>query len=234
MALIFGTISRNMVKRGWNNNIDNKKIEKIPLAHKEMIERQWALYISYDEISYAKFHILQQNDFTPKEIKSLLIKDIAITLKDLEAIQNSEIPRKPFHKHNIKMHSGYIILSLFKSQSPTQMLTKWVTLDDDKTKNHVIWSTFSETDEKLNEQFLCAEETTYQDFLIFISKYVSEIKNEGYRIEFELFVFNIPVVFGRATCISTANDSVDCTFFFSRVVSASTMPKEYYRGNHHN
>lgn len=234
-ALIFGVISSSMVQRGWSSQAP-PDIQNIPLFStvKDLIQHNWSLILMFMDNdgteSAAKVHVLQNNEFSPKQVKSILINEVAMTLKDLETIQESEIFKGVFHDQKIQLPSGTIILSIFASQSPSTLLIERVAAQ--QAPDHVVWSTCSCEDKEedadaLQLHFICPQDLSYQDFLIDFSK-----KHMGYdhqhtrgcRIEFEFFIYHNPVIFGKAICVSQ-NFRQNKSFYFSRVLTCAKMKK---------
>jgi hypothetical protein len=219
-SVVHGTLSRNMVKRGWLANFS--QIQIIPSTYKEMIDNSWTIQVS-DTNEMVKTHTLQDKEFTSKKIHSILIKDIALTMKDIDMIQQMDFRNKTLHKHKINVDRGTTTLSIFNSHVPKPMLSRLIPIDDLDCEL-VIWSI--SLDNNASEQFLCPVHISYQDFLLFVSKYISAGKFDECRIDFELFIYTLPVVFGKAYCTINSTHS-EYSFLFSRVVVCSTMKENF-------
>lgn len=231
-SLIFGIISSNMVMK--TPATPPSCIQNIHCIDKDFFVQHWALMISSDMVN--KIHFLKNTEFTPKQIKTLLINEIAMTLRDLEAIQSAELPRRPFHNHEIKIggSSEKLILSVFPSKSPTPyLIDKALGNDDQKTNaEYVFWSTssYEETKMKVGGEdplclhFLCKDTVGYQDFLIFFSK--NHLKHNKCRIDFEIFMYNKPIIFGKATCVQL-DSKQNTIFYFSRLLNCSAVKSSF-------
>ena len=234
--LIFGIISCNMViKKG---TFLASHIQNIPCVEKEFFVNNWTLMING-----TIFHPMQAKDFTPKYIKTLLINEIAMTLQDLQAIQDSEIPRKAFHNLEIKIGNGggKILFSVFPSKLPTPLLNDRIFSEKMMSTENVFWSTCAccedegdKGEDALSLNFLCAHTLGYQDFLIFFCK--NHLGSSKCSIEFELFIYNNPIIFGKATCVrllvgnnnnNNMNNNINkgttknTSFYFSRLLNCS-------------
>jgi hypothetical protein len=207
-------------------------IKNIPLFSKDLVRQDWTLVLAFDsdKISSSKVHVLQNADFTPKQIRSLLINEVAMTLSDLHTIQEFEIPKATIHDQAIHLNSGRLVFSILPSRSPTPLLMERASREtpghDDA--DHVVWSTCSCEDAKEDEamEFVCAREASYQDFLIHFSKHLGY--DQGCVIEFDFLIHSKPVLFGRALCVAPDKKS---PFFFARSLQCAALKKLFDKRN---
>ena len=231
-GLIFGVISRNMVR----NRSTSSPIQNIPSISnvKDLVRHDWTLMLSFDgdTKSPTKVHVLQNTEFTPKQIKSLLINEVAMTLADLQTIQAFEISRHMIHEQQIHLASGHLVFSIFPSRTPTALLIERASYPEIATLNSgcVIWSTCSCEDAEDDAlEFVCSREVSYQDFLIHYSKYLG-YNDQGCLIEFEFHIYSKPVLFGKAMCVAPALNKRK-PFFFARSLHCAELKKLFARNN---
>lgn len=234
-GLIFGIISRNMVVKYGNHS--STHIKNIPCIEKGFFVDNWILMING-----TIFHPMQTKDFTPKYIKTLLINESAMTLRDLQAIQESEIPRKTFHNLEIKIEKVKILFSVFPSKIPTPLFNERVFSEEMIGTERVFWSTCAcceeneevtkdKKEDALSLNFLCSHILEYQDFLMFFCK--NHLGTNKCSIEFELFIFNNPIIFGKATCVRLVGNAIkNSSFYFSRLLNCSEVKDVYLASQH--
>jgi hypothetical protein len=214
---IYGVISKNMVNSGWKTHPE-PLFQNIPACSpRDLVIRLWTLLFSSSEYNYDLVRLIDNKEFTAKQIKTILIDEKAMTLKDIEAIQQEDIPRTPFYNIRMKMDAGSFGISILPSHNPAPLLLSNI----GTSQKCVIWSTtfldpHSIADEK-SYQFLCPDTMTYQDFLIHFCKFGLKLKL-ACQIEYELFIFINPVVFGKALCVPLQPNSNSITFYFSRLL----------------
>lgn len=199
-----------------------------------------------------------EKSFTPKEIKTLLINEIAMTLQDLESIQKAELPKEVlFHSFQISLPSGVITLGhfptlvcteaaslLYAAKSEVGLWTvKPSSVVDVSASSHSSSGSSRQCQEKKDRQsqiFLGPVSMTYQQFLVSYCKhhlFLQEPVLIGYRIDFELYIFSFPLLFGKATVMQEERRLK--TFFFARSLSCLETCKllesaSEQAGIHHN
>lgn len=229
-APYFGVISTNMIKRVMlKQDAQGKESIQIHECGKDLLQPQNTVVVqcSASGEGHHKVNSLPGRHFTTKQIKTVLINEVAMTLDDLETIRHADIPvQSIIYLHKIHLASNALQFSVFPSLSPTDSLFRRLALsmiaDGPST---VIWTIMPSMASMENEfHYLCLEGVTYQQFLIHYCKRVLGIKRQG-PIEFELFVFLNPIIFGRASCGS------EHSFFFTRMVSCSVMVQSH--AHHH-
>lgn len=231
-CLILGVISGNMMGRTMNSNND-QLFQNIPVCSmKDLLCSEWSLFLTGSSSENINVYASQSKEFTPKQIKTILINEIAMTLKDLDTIQQQEIPKTPFRDMKMKLNSQTLSLNILPSFAPSPLilsnLSVSIPIDNNggpKKSGYVIWS-ISMFDDDVNHsaspKYLCRENMTYQDFLIHFCKHGLGV-TQGRPIEFELFIFSNPIVFGKASLQTTTpnKEEPEHKFFFSRILSCS-------------
>lgn len=228
--LIFGVISDSMMAKSAVGR--GEDFQPIPQAMdgQPTTLPQCAVMVQMGGRDNTTVHVIPSKTATPKQIKTLLINELAMTLQDLESIQQAEIPRNSFYLLKIAMGSEHAMLSLLPSlQCAAAVLPKEISVksnffyfNENNDENAAIWSIKRKADQTFDprQYFQCSGALTYQEFLIRFCRHECG-STLCCQIEFELYIFLYPLLFGKASC--SPRGQKELTFFFARTLSCADM-----------
>ena len=252
--LFMGVISKNMcLQRKSKKNLQGTTF--IPLSETgSKVKPQQAVVIqsllSHDYASKkiddcnnnkaSSVHFMSRA-YTSKSIKTILVKEIAMTLQDLKVFENTPIP------------SGFIMSLLFPIQNCPVKLSILPTLsiqhtkpppahmkedyyddhdhDRDRDEDVVPWSVLDANHALLigpkdnhntnnNDVFSLHSHIGYVDFLFL---YCFHRLSFVGKIEYQMYVYQKPLVFGKATI--SIEDGKQVSFYFGRLICCNEMCK---------